>query len=130
MVIWLSILIVSGATIAAIASIFNAAEGLFKHCILSIIIAICFIAGFCGVKIKIHKELYKIGQEIENKQIIGYEDRIIFIAEEGGIKIPWYMYVSVDNNNNETYTATVDLANGIYIHTPIKENQRYYFSKQ
>jgi len=100
-----------------------------KMTFLSFGLLCCLIIAFVGTNYSIHNKLIKIGQEIEHKQIIGYEDRIIFIAEEGGITIPWYIHRDVENNG-QTYTVTVDINSGIYIHTPTKGNQRYYHSKQ
>lgn len=129
MAIGLLMLHLFGATCVIGGAVLNIACGLLKQFFLCIIIIIGFIISFLSIDMIARKELIKIGQEIEHKQIIGYEDRIIFIAEEGGIVIPWYVHTNVENNS-QTYTATVDINSGIYIHTPTKDNQRYYHSKQ
>ena len=96
--------------------------GVQKKCIILTIITIACFFLFCCIKIIAAKKIDHIGQEIEDKKIIGYEDRIILIEEEGGIKIPWY--VNVNEIYNDNYHIVVG-GGSINIYYPKEECKTY-----
>ena len=80
-----------------------------------------------------NKKLISIGEQVEGREVIGYEDRIILLKEGGSIEVPWYVHVSESElfSENQYYiTVNVDeIPYGVYIMEPEQEKKRIYSSK-
>ncbi len=89
---------------------------------------------FCAIAILVNaisanNQIKQIGTWIEDKQIINYEDRMIYLFDEGCVNIPWYVNVNENYYPGDDYKVLADTSNGITVYIPLEEDKTIYTSK-
>ena len=122
MVAWLAMIFIVIGSLIGILGFACIYYNIFKYAIIFFSWLILFIIGVCCLNRIIEKDIIRIGQEIDDKKVIGYEDRIVLIEEEGGIEIPWYIQVN-EFEFSDSYWVAVTGGSSISVYLPEKEKK-------